>query len=79
MAGTFEPGNRVEQSGIRTVHALYHTDDHEVICISGNLFPPYRQCAQRVHFILVHPADDINSHRYFKNVTGSPQWRRAAG
>jgi hypothetical protein len=80
MAETFEPGNRVEQSGIyRAVHAHCHTDDHEVICLRGNIFPPCRQCGEGVQFILVHPADDINSQRYFRNVNGAPQWRREAG
>ena len=66
MADTFKPGDKVPRSGIyRVVHHQYHAQEHEVICVRGEPFPPCNHCDHHVRFVQVRTAQHIDSNDNF--------------
>ena len=63
----FEPGDKVEASGIyRVVHDRNHTQPHEVTVVFGKKFPPCNHCGPHPRFTLVKSAQHIDSNENFK-------------
>ena len=66
MASVYKPGDTVPSSGIyRVTHDPQHTQEHEVTCIAGKIFPPCRGC-NHPQFVLVRAAHHIETHEHFK-------------
>jgi len=66
MATEYKPGDEVPASGIyRVTHDPRHTEEHEVTCIKGKVFPPCRGC-KHPRFVLVHAAHHIENNEWFK-------------
>jgi len=62
----FNPGEKVPHSGIyKVVHFPAHTQEHEVICIFGESFPPCRAC-DHPRFVLLRRAQHIASDELFQ-------------
>ena len=61
----YQPGEEVPKSGIYRVTHYRHHHDHEVTCISGELFPECLQCKDKVRFALVIAAHAIERHMHF--------------
>jgi hypothetical protein len=57
---SYTAGDPVPQSGIyEVVHARAHRAAHEVVMLSGDVFPPCDSCDQAVRFRLVRTAPYI--------------------
>jgi len=56
--GSFEPGQRVSQSGVYRVDHESHRLMHEVTLKAGEIFPCCKQCGRKVRFKLLHPVRD---------------------
>ena len=68
IGDSFKPGDVVPLSGIyRVAHDPAHTQEHEVTCIEGRVFPPCRGC-QHPRFVLSRAAEHIEKHGLFTNV-----------
>ena len=53
----YRPGQIVPNSGIYSVlHDACHAQVHEVTCVYGEHFPPYRCCSHSVRYRLVRAA-----------------------
>ncbi|CAJ9144335.1 MULTISPECIES: hypothetical protein [pseudomallei group] len=56
----FKPGDVVPHSGIyRVVHDGNHVQQHDVTCVYGKKFPPYKGCGAHPRFKLLHAARHI--------------------
>jgi hypothetical protein len=56
----YTAGDTVRQSGIyEVIHDRDHREAHEVVMISGELFPDCETCKEKVHFRLVRTAPYI--------------------
>ena len=65
---SYKPGDTVRQSGIyEVVHDREHRGAHEVVMVSGDLFPPCDTCRDRVRFKLAHSATYIFFDQDFEN------------
>lgn len=62
---TYRPGEEVPKSGIYKVSHRGHHYDHEVTCVSGEQFPPCRECKEQVRFSLLVAAHAIGRHTHF--------------
>ena len=67
----FKPGDTVPTSGLYEVmHDKLDGDDHahphQVIAISGTVFPPCRGCHGWVRFRLHQAAEHVEAHEHFK-------------
>jgi hypothetical protein len=63
----FKPGQEVPHSGIyRVIHDPNHSEEHEVTCVYGKVFPPCNHCGHHVRFVLVRAAHHIETHDHFK-------------
>lgn len=61
-----KPGDKVPRSGIYLViHDKKHTQQHEVTCVYGKIFPPCGGC-HHPRFKLVKAAIHIESNEHFK-------------
>ena len=57
---TFRAGEKVKQSGIyEVIHDGDHRAAHDVVMLSGDVFPPCETCDDRVRFQLVRTAPYI--------------------
>jgi hypothetical protein len=64
---TFKPGQKVPQSRIYDVlHDAAHAQQHQVTCVYGEPFPPYRTCKYDVQFQLAKAAVHVKAHAQFK-------------
>jgi hypothetical protein len=70
----FQPGDEIPKSGIYRVRHCGHHHDHEVTCISGDIFPTCRECHGRVRFSLIIAAHAIERHLHFSDF----EWRTPA-
>jgi len=53
----YRPGEVVPYSGIYSVlHDRNHIQTHEVTCVHGEPFPPYRCCSHAVRYRLIRAA-----------------------
>jgi hypothetical protein len=67
VGDTFTPRQKVPQSGIYDVlHDAAHAQQHQVICVYGELFPPCRTCKYDVKFRLAIAAIHVKDHAQFK-------------
>ncbi len=58
--GTYRAGDPVPQSGIyEVIHASEHRSAHEVVMLSGDVFPRCDSCGAEVRFHLVRTAPYI--------------------
>ena len=66
IGAQFRPGDAVPHSGIyRVVHDPIHAQEHEVTCLFGKRFPPWRGCGQP-RFVLVRAARYVETQDHFK-------------
>jgi hypothetical protein len=57
---TFRAGEEVKQSGIyEVIHDGAHRVAHDVVMLSGDVFPPCETCDERVRFQLIRTAPYI--------------------
>ena len=64
----YKPGDVVPTSGIyKVTHDPAHTEEHEVTCVKGKIFPPCRDC-HHPRFVLVRTTQHvaIEDHELFK-------------
>jgi len=67
VGDVFEPGDSVPASGVyRVIHDAFHTQEHEVTCVYGKIFPPCNHCGHHPRFVLKYRAQHIESHEFFK-------------
>ena len=67
IGDVFKPGQEVPNSGIyRVVHDPVHSQEHEVTCVYGKVFPPCNHCGHHVRFVLVRAAHHVATHDHFK-------------
>jgi len=62
-----KPGERVPRSGIYDViHQSPHavSDHHQVTCVTGERFPPCRDCKAGVKYRLFRAAYHLSEHPY---------------
>jgi hypothetical protein len=65
---TFNAGQPVTETGIYEVlHDHSHREPHEVVMLSGDVFPPCDTCADRVRFRLVRTAPYIFQDEDFED------------
>lgn len=55
---SFQPGERVSQSGIYRVNHQSHRLMHQAALRAGDIFPCCKQCGKQVRFELLHPIRD---------------------
>lgn len=56
--GSFQPGERVCQTGVYRVNHESHRLMHEATLKAGDIFPCCKQCGRHVRFQLLRPVRD---------------------
>src|SRR5579863_9066747 len=63
----YKPGDKVKTSGLyKVTHDRDHLAEHEVTCVTGEVFPSCRDCGAEVRFELVRAAHRLTRHQSFR-------------
>ena len=68
----FKPGEKIAASGIYDVlhdslDGEPHAHPHQVIAVSGAIFPPCRACGGGVRYRLHQAAEHVGEHHFFRS------------
>jgi hypothetical protein len=63
----YKPGDKVKTSGLyKVTHERDHLAEHEVTCVTGEVFPSCRDCGAEVRFELFRAAHRLAKHQSFR-------------